>query len=107
MCKLLGEGAHLSNKGAYKKDGDKLFTRSCSDRTRDNGFKLKEGKFRLARRDNFFCSRGGEPLEQVAQRCGKCPISGNIQGQVGQDSEQPDLVEDVPAYSRGIGLDDH
>ena len=25
-------------KGASKKDGDKLFSRSCSDRTRDNGF---------------------------------------------------------------------
>jgi len=26
--------------------------------------------------------------------------------QVGQGSEQPDLVEDVPAYCRGVGLDD-
>ncbi|KAK4832419.1 hypothetical protein QYF61_023098 [Mycteria americana] len=29
---------------AYKKDGDKLFTRACSDRTRDNGFELNEGR---------------------------------------------------------------
>ena len=34
-------------KGAYKKAGEGLFTRSCSDRTRGNGFKLKEGRFRL------------------------------------------------------------
>lgn len=27
----------------YKKDGDKLFSRSCCNRTRDNGFKLKKG----------------------------------------------------------------
>ena len=34
-------------KGAYKKAGEGVFTRACSYRTRGNGFKLKEGKFRL------------------------------------------------------------
>ncbi|GAB0203998.1 hypothetical protein GRJ2_002865400 [Grus japonensis] len=29
-------------KGAYKKGGEGLFTRTCSDRTRGNGFKLKD-----------------------------------------------------------------
>jgi len=28
-------------KGAYQKDGNRLFSRACSDRTRSNGFKLK------------------------------------------------------------------
>jgi len=28
-------------KGAYKKAGEGLFTRACSDRTRGNGFKQK------------------------------------------------------------------
>ena len=32
-------------KGAYRKDGEGLFTRVCSDRTRENGSKLKEGRF--------------------------------------------------------------
>ena len=33
-------------KGAYRKAGEGLLTRACSDRTRGNGFKLKEGGLR-------------------------------------------------------------
>ena len=39
-------------------------------------------------------------MEQVVQRSGRCPIAGNIHGQVGWGSEQPDRVEDVPAHRR-------
>jgi len=34
----------------------------------------------------------------------RCPIPGNIQGQFGWGSEQPGLVEDVPAHCRRVGL---
>jgi len=44
-------------KGAYRKDGEQLFTRVCSDTTRGNGFKLKEGRFRLDIRKKFFTMR--------------------------------------------------
>jgi len=42
----------------------------------------------------------------IAQRGSGGPIPGNLQGQVGWGSEQPGLVEDVPAHCRGVGLDD-
>jgi len=41
-------------KGAYKKAAEGLLTRACSDRMRGNGFKLKEGRFRLDVRKEFF-----------------------------------------------------
>ena len=34
-------------KGGFKKGGDGFFSRVCCDRTMENGFKLKEGRFRL------------------------------------------------------------
>ncbi|PKU45523.1 hypothetical protein llap_4169 [Limosa lapponica baueri] len=43
--------------GAYKKAGEGLFTRAWSDRTGDNGFKLKEGRFIFDTRDKFFSVR--------------------------------------------------
>ena len=34
-------------KGAYRKAGEGLSAREFRDRTRNNGFKLKQGRFRL------------------------------------------------------------
>ena len=42
----------------------------------------------------------------VAQRGSGGPIPRNIQGQAEGGFEQIDLVEDVPAHWRGVGLDD-
>ena len=45
-------------KGPYRKGGDKLFSRACSDRTRGNGVQLKEGRVRLDTRNKFFIQQG-------------------------------------------------
>jgi len=44
-------------KGAYRKGGENIFSRACGDRRRSNGFKLKEGRFRLDIRQKFFTMR--------------------------------------------------
>ena len=44
----------------------------------------------------------GGTLEDVAQRGGRCAIPADIPGQVRRGSEQPGLVEGVPAHGRGL-----
>ena len=53
-------------KGAYKKAEEGIFIRACSNRTKGNGFKLEEGRFRLDIRKKFFTVR-------VVRHCNRLP----------------------------------
>ena len=58
--------------GSCKKEEDRLFIRVCCDRTKENGFKLKEGRFRLDIMKKPFYDKGSKAVGQIPQRGGGC-----------------------------------
>jgi len=64
------------SKGACKKDGDRLFSRACWDRTGGNGFKLIEGRFRLDVRKIFFTMRVLKPWHRLPREVVDAPFLG-------------------------------
>lgn len=74
--------------------------------TGDNGFHLKEGRFRLYSSKNFFIMSTVKHQKSFPGRW-QTGILRNIQYRGRWGSEQSDLVGDVPYYCRGMGLNDH
>lgn len=51
-----------------------------SSASQGNSFKLEEGRFTLDVQKKFFSLRGGEAVEQVAQKSCGCPIPARGRG---------------------------
>jgi len=71
--RLRGDLSRPVPERAYKKAGKGLFTRACSGRTRGNGFRLKEGSFRLDIRKKFFTRRVVKPWHRLPREAVGAP----------------------------------
>ena len=54
--------------GDYKKDGERLFNKACSDKTRGSCFKLKESRFRLDIKKKIFTMRVVRPWNKLPRK---------------------------------------
>ena len=72
-------------KGSFRKEGNRLFRRICGDRTKGNGFKIKEDRFRMNISKKSFTVRVERQRNRLSreEKAGRCPIPGVFQGKAG------------------------
>jgi len=99
-------GAFQYLKGAYRKDGDNLFSRDSSDRMRGNGFKLRQGRFRLDIRKKFFTMRVVKHWNGLPREAVEAPSLGTFKTML--DRALSNLISLAVSLlaAGGVGLDD-
>ncbi|KAK4830138.1 hypothetical protein QYF61_008565, partial [Mycteria americana] len=88
-------------KGAYKKDEDRRFSRVCCNRTRGNGFKLKEGRFRLDIRKKFFVMRVVKPWKRLPRQVVVAPSLETFKNALGWKGPLKVIQSNSPCSEQG------
>ena len=90
------------SKGGCKKEGDRLFSKICCDRTRGNGFRLKEGRFRLGIR-KFFTVSVVRHWHRLPREAVDAPSLETLKARL-KGLWAHDLAVGVPVHCRGVEL---
>ena len=88
-------------KGADKQEEDLCFTWFANKRTNRNGFKLKQGSFRLDVRKKVITQKVLRLRNRLFREVVDTPVPGRIQGRVEWSPGQPDPVGDNPDCGSG------
>ena len=73
-------------KGAYRKAGEGLFIRADSNRTRGNGFKLEEGRFRIDIRKKIFTVKVVRHWNRLSSKVVNAPYLEAFKDRLGEAS---------------------